>query len=284
MFENPHNPLYHEYLNSSRYFAGFGSMEAILSRKGRPRHSFQIPIWLYDNHLSRGTVEDSWSDSVLIESTTPLGTISLSNGRKSKIETLKQRMLALAYETPFELEYMKGNVSLIASLDEQHLRANLLDIFNKDSIHVDCPGSVGHNIDDPLFGPYWEQKILFISERLFNICPESGFSPGYVTEKLWQAAIAPSIPIYWGSLNSFDKQIFYTKRIIFVDMKNTTDVKRVAKFVYQLLENPEMLSSFYKQPTYQPGAWFAIQRRLREWNTFVVSIIKHALLRQNATN
>jgi len=280
MFENPHKPRNVEYLDSSRYFAGFGSMSSI-PHKGRPNHSFQMPMWLYDNHLNKErSIEESWSENVLVATAILNGTHLLPDGRLIKIESLKQKMISLSQETPFLTKYIKGNASLVASVDTQHLRAQLLKVFKEEGVHVDCPGKVGHNFDDGLFGPFREQKHFFIFQRIFNICPESGFAPGYVTEKLWQAAIFSAIPIYWGDMSAFDRQVFSMKRIIFVDMKNITDVRRVAKFVHQLLENPVMLTSFYQQPTFLPNAWFAIQRRLREWNVFVMSIIKHTQLRE----
>lgn len=276
MFENPYNSKYNEYLNSTSYFAGFGSMAAI-PHEGRPLRSFQMPFWLFNNHLGKGKVESDWSENVRVVTTSPKGTYYLSEQEMSKIETLKHKMIALSKETPLLWENIRGNVSFIATNDDDQLRQHLLDIFKNEGVHVDCPGKVGHNLDDPIFGPYWEQKIFFLMGRLFNVCPENGYAQGYVTEKLWQAAISSSIPIYWGSLSGFDKQVFSMKRIIFVDMKNISDIHRVAKLVHQMITDPVLLSSFYTQPTFQPGAWSAIQRRLRDWHQFIMSVTKHIL-------
>jgi hypothetical protein len=42
-------------------------------------------------------------------------------------------------------------------------------------------------------------KIDFLNTRKFNICYENGSYPGYVTEKIFHAFYANTIPIYWGS-------------------------------------------------------------------------------------
>jgi hypothetical protein len=44
-----------------------------------------------------------------------------------------------------------------------------------------------------------KDKIEFMSTRKFNLCCENGQYPGYVTEKLLDAYMANTVPIYWGS-------------------------------------------------------------------------------------
>ncbi|TLD96864.1 alpha-1,3-fucosyl transferase [Helicobacter jaachi] len=58
---------------------------------------------------------------------------------------------------------------------------------------VDSGGKYLNNIGAPL-----KDKFAFQKECLFSLCFENSSSPGYLTEKLIQAAGAQTIPIYWG--------------------------------------------------------------------------------------
>jgi hypothetical protein len=43
------------------------------------------------------------------------------------------------------------------------------------------------------------RKMEFLSKKKFTICFENGSYPGYVTEKILEAYLAGTVPIYWGS-------------------------------------------------------------------------------------
>lgn len=71
--------------------------------------------------------------------------------------------------------------------------------------HVDCPGIILHNMDAPELAKRndaanWnESKIKFLSQYKFNIAFENSSAPGYITEKLMDAYLANTVPIYFGS-------------------------------------------------------------------------------------
>ena len=44
-----------------------------------------------------------------------------------------------------------------------------------------------------------QEKLAFIQKYKFNLCFENASYPGYATEKLYEALIAKTVPIYWGS-------------------------------------------------------------------------------------
>lgn len=60
---------------------------------------------------------------------------------------------------------------------------------------VDCPGSSLRNMS--LLVPR-ESTIKFMSGYRFAVCFENAYGDGYVTEKIVQAFLAGSVPIYWG--------------------------------------------------------------------------------------
>ena len=79
---------------------------------------------------------------------------------------------------------------------------------------VDAPGRSMNNmpaIDTQYKGDKWEIKKQFLSPYKFTIAFENDIFPGYQTEKLYDAMMADSIPIYCGDpfvSNIFNNQSF----------------------------------------------------------------------------
>lgn len=87
--------------------------------------------------------------------------------------------------------------ALIAGHDS-HPRREMHDVLCRIQ-PVSCPGSLFHN--DPLLKQqYSNDKLLYLRDFRFTICPENSSYPGYITEKLLHAFLAGCIPIYWGDV------------------------------------------------------------------------------------
>ena len=74
---------------------------------------------------------------------------------------------------------------------------------------VDAPGRVQNNC--PPIGPAGQAKIAFLRERKFTISFENSSAPGYTTEKIVDALMAGSVPIYWGDprvAEQFDERCY----------------------------------------------------------------------------
>jgi hypothetical protein len=63
---------------------------------------------------------------------------------------------------------------------------------------VDSGGRYLNNIGGPLAAGS-ASKIKFLSEYKFNIAFENKSKPGYTTEKIVEAFLAGTVPIYWGN-------------------------------------------------------------------------------------
>ncbi len=99
---------------------------------------------------------------------------------------------------------------------------------------VDAPGKSMNNmasIDNLYQGSIWERKRQFLSEYKFTIAFENYAYSGYQTEKLYDAMITSSIPIYNG--DSFIHEIFNTKSFInapeYLPIKNSNVIKWLEK-------------------------------------------------------
>lgn len=94
---------------------------------------------------------------------------------------------------------------------------------------VDAPGKSMNNmpsIDSIYAGDIWSVKRQFASSYKFTIAFENYVYPGYQTEKLYDAMLCKSLPIYCGDIN-IDK-IFNTKSFVnaadYVELNNTSAV------------------------------------------------------------
>jgi hypothetical protein len=116
---------------------------------------------------------------------------------------------------------------------------------------IDAPGKSMNNmpsIDNTISGDKWGFKRQFLSQYKFTIAFESYVYPGYQTEKLYDAMLCQSIPIYCGDPNI--SQIFNTKSFLnAADYINTNNSPLV-----RFLENTsqpnftDIRPSFYKSP------------------------------------
>lgn len=66
---------------------------------------------------------------------------------------------------------------------------------------VDAGGPLFNNIGGPIRGGALavEAKAAFLPKYKFNMCFENSSYPGYATEKLYEALVFKTVPIYWGS-------------------------------------------------------------------------------------
>lgn len=88
---------------------------------------------------------------------------------------------------------------LIASHDHFGTRADILDGLDS-VVEVRCAGKWRNNTSE-LQTKYHDDKLQYLQQFRFNICPENVDAPGYVTEKIFDAYRTGTIPIYHGAGN-----------------------------------------------------------------------------------
>lgn len=86
--------------------------------------------------------------------------------------------------------------SLVARHDANGIRQEMINLLNTVD-KVKCAGKFNHN-DDSLKNIFNDNKVRYLQQFMFNLCPENTNIEGYVTEKLFQSFDSGSIPVYWG--------------------------------------------------------------------------------------
>ncbi len=85
-----------------------------------------------------------------------------------------------------------------------------------------------------------EQNLLLkrqaISNYMFHLSFENSIETGYVTEKVFDALIAGTIPVYLGAANDCRKLMPHPKAAIFVEDFNN-DIPKLAVYLRSLAEN-----------------------------------------------
>lgn len=157
--------------------------------------------------------------------------------------------------------------ALVARYDWNGTRSQIYDAL-KYVAPISCPSLIHHN-DDDLKTKFADNKIEYLRQFSFNICPENSNSYGYVTEKVFQSIDAGCIPIYWGCYNMPEIGILNQDAIIKWNM-NGDNSDNVA-LINDLYTHPDMLMTFMAQPRLIPqaeeqivGMIQQLEQRLRE--------------------
>lgn len=116
---------------------------------------------------------------------------------------------------------------------------------------IDAPGRSMNNmqsIDQKYMGNIWQRKQQFLGGYKFTIAFENYVYPGYQTEKLYDAMLANSIPIYCG--DPYINKIFNTESFInavdYTGSNNSTTVNLLEKYAQQNFR--DIRPSYYQNP------------------------------------
>ena len=91
---------------------------------------------------------------------------------------------------------------------------------------IESPGNYRRNTKP--IGEGKEDKIRYISQSLYNICPENSCFEGYHTEKIFQAFEGGTIPLYWG-IDLPEPNIINRNKYCFCDIKNIDSLQQSIK-------------------------------------------------------
>ena len=123
-------------------------------------------------------------------------------------------------------------------------------------------------LDQAQPGQHNQPKLALQGKFLFSLAFENSSSPGYVTEKLMEAAALGTIPIYWGDplvARDFNPEAF-VNRMDFADDEACID------YILALAEDPERMAQMLNAPLFRdPGLPAAYDEKLREFLARIVA-------------
>lgn len=128
-------------------------------------------------------------------------------------------------------------------------RAEMADMVAQ-VMPMSYPSDFRHN-DDDMRGKYNNDKIAYLRQFKFNLCPENTNNKGYVTEKIFEAIKAGCVPIYWGNEGYPEPDILNPKAIVYLDKEHPEEGLALIKKLY---EDPKAYAEFVAQPRFLPNA------------------------------
>lgn len=111
--------------------------------------------------------------------------------------------------------------------------------------HVDAPGGSMNNM--PCIGSTPLEKIDFMKNYRFNIAFENSSSRGYTTEKLPEALLAGTIPVYWG-----DPEVEHDfNPSSFLDLSRYSSVADLAEEIIRIDHDRSVYKQIRNEPVFK---------------------------------
>jgi hypothetical protein len=150
-----------------------------------------------------------------------------------------------------QINVERTGAALIASHDQFGTREYIYNDL-KDVVDIQCAGKWNHNTD-LLRDKYGDGKIDYLFYKKFNICPENVDASGYVTEKLFDAFAAGTIPIYQGDGNNPEPKVINRNAVIFWNFESGNNEENI-KLISKLDSDDDLYREFMMQPVFKEGA------------------------------
>lgn len=160
--------------------------------------------------------------------------------------------------------------ALIAGHDKHGTRTMVCEGV-KNILDVEFAGRWRNNTQD-LWDKYKDDKIAYLTNFKFTICPENINTQLYVTEKIFEAFMADAIPIYYGSNNNPEPNIINKSATILwsPDGNNEANIK----LIQDLKSNDKLYNDFIAQPKLLPYTAEYVQDKFSELKDRIAKIIK----------
>ncbi len=113
---------------------------------------------------------------------------------------------------------------------------------------VDCPGKMFNNMSP--IGPGSRAKLNFIKQHKFTIAFENKSASHYVTEKIFEALLVNSVPIYWGSPRIAE----YFNPEAFINCHDYDNLDQVVDRVIEVDNDDELYQQYVNVPPVLKGS------------------------------
>jgi len=247
VFFSPEDTEY-RYRQYDDYLAGYSDLALGFKYRANHQNYLRFPLWI--NYFIS-------SDCALDEL------------RSSEVTKFLDNVSSGVSEETFQREIF---CSLIASHDERGngagLRTAAGDRMGKIApVHYE--GRFRNN-STRLKDEFNDDINSYLGNCTFNICLENTNSPGYTTEKLFQALVNGAVPIYWGSCGNPEPEILTGNGIVFFD---PDEPDQAMKTVKQLRRDSSFRAEFLSKPILQDSAHACITETIEAARTKILNLI-----------
>ncbi len=128
---------------------------------------------------------------------------------------------------------------------EGNIRGDFFKLLNKYR-RVESAGPYLNNMPNNYCVDYKVDKIGFQKKSKFTICFESTYHEGFITEKIVDAFLADTIPIYYGS--DTIKEIFNSEA--FINVRSFESFDKVVEKIIELDRNDELYLQMLRRPVF----------------------------------
>jgi hypothetical protein len=168
---------------------------------------------------------------------------------------------------PRNIKERDGFCSFICRNDYNGDRNFFLNLINSIDM-VDCPSTFMHN-DNSLLLKHNNNKISYLTNYKFNLCPENSNYKGYVTEKIFDAICSGCLPIYWGAENNPEPDILNHNAIFFLRKDDNSSVLREIEYLHN---NPNKYIKFASQQRLKKDAPEIIYTYFQQLETKIIQM------------
>jgi hypothetical protein len=149
----------------------------------------------------------------------------------------------------------------ISHHDKNGIRKKLISLCNQIE-NVTCAGNFMNNTQE-LHNSYADNKLAYLKNFKFNICPENYSSKGYVTEKIIDAFVGGCIPIYWGgaSKDSIEPEIINPESFLYYQEGKE---ELLLAQIQELWTDEEKYLEFISRPPFKENAAHIIWQKIQE--------------------
>lgn len=144
-------------------------------------------------------------------------------------------------------------------------RERLLETLSKYK-RVECAGTLCNNMNDGKTVTYSGDKIDFVRRCKFTIACDSVAHPGFVTEKIRDAFIGNSIPIYFG--DPYIAEEYNTKA--FINCRDFDSFEAVLERVKELDQDDEQYMQMLMEQKYKDADY--VEKKRKELEHFLYNI------------
>lgn len=146
------------------------------------------------------------------------------------------------YMKPREYKTKSKFCAFVVSNGNCHFRNAFFNILSTYK-HVD---SCGRALNNCGFTAPNDGYFDFLSNYKFMICFENASKPAYLTEKLQNAWLGRTIPIYWGAAKSLEW--LNPKAFLYLEDTSQASIERILERIIELDNDDEKYFEMFKQP------------------------------------